>query len=95
MNYEILTSRWRCPGCSAAVRLYFSQAGGIEEGEGEEFTCDRVLCEFGHELPEYLVREAIESSDDEFYAAMERGGKVAEIWKVPDPDPDSVPEIDR
>lgn len=92
MNYEILTSRWRCPGCSASVRLYFSQVSDSEAEGVEEFTCDRVLCEFGHELPDYLIREVVESSDAEFYAAMERGGKVAEIWKAPDSDQDPIQE---
>lgn len=88
MKYEVLTSRWQCPECSSPVRLFFEQAAGVDETDSVEFVCNRAMCELGHELPEEISREAIEYSDDEFYAAMERGGKVAEVWRAPDSDQD-------
>lgn len=91
MNYEIITSRWHCPECNGRVRLYFQKSGSTEEEPSEEFTCDKVLCEDGHVIPEVDAQEMIELADEEFYGAMERGWKAAEIWVNPDPDQGMLP----
>lgn len=84
MNYEILSSRWSCPECSSGVRLLFAKSGSTDDEGSDEFVCGRVLCEAGHELPEDLTRDVIEMADQEFYAAMERGYKISEIWMAPE-----------
>jgi hypothetical protein len=85
MNYEIISPRWRCPECGVPVKLYFIQSAGTGEEASDEFVCNRVLCEAGHEIPEDLAQEMIGSADQEFYSAIERGAKVSEVWIAPDP----------
>lgn len=92
MNYEIISQRWRCPECSARIKLTFVQTGATTEEEPvEEFVCNRVLCEMGHDVQAELAQEMIETADQEFYATMERGVKVAEFWLAPDPAQEDPP----
>jgi hypothetical protein len=91
MTYEILTPRWTCPECGAALRLRFSQSGAVEEGEEAEYVCDQVTCSAGHAVPDDLVQEASRLADEEFYAAMERGYQVGQVWQAPAPQDESVP----
>lgn len=88
MTYQILTSRWRCPECGAGVRLFFSRSTAAPDENSEDFICDRVLCEMGHDLPDDIAQEAMQLSDDEFYAALERGEKISEVWNAPEVDQD-------
>lgn len=81
MNYEIITSRWLCQECGGAVRLHFSRSEAVLD----EFVCDGVACEEGHPIPdEMMAQEMIAQADEEFYAAMERGEQITQIWKAPE-----------
>lgn len=91
MTYEIITSRWRCPECNGRVRLYFNQHEAAEQEPAEEFICHKVLCEDGHVIPDADAQEMVELADEEFYGAMERGFKAAEIWVNPEPDQGMLP----
>lgn len=92
MNYEILTSRWVCAECGGPLRLYFSSSGSTDAESAQEFVCDRVLCAAGHQVSEEAAEEAVQNADEEFYAAMEKGYRVAEIWCVPDQQDGSLNE---
>ncbi len=91
MIYEIITSRWSCPECGAPLRLQFSENGSTEENSEPEYVCDRILCSAGHAVPDDLAEEAVRNSDQEFYAAMERGYQVGQVWQAPEPQDETVP----
>jgi hypothetical protein len=80
MNYEIITGRWRCQECGGPVRIHFSQSESVED----EFICDMVSCETGHQIMDEMAQEMMAVADEEFYAAMERGEQVAQVWKAPE-----------
>ena len=83
MNYEILTGRWPCPECDGPLRLTFSRRDSMDDEAPEEFVCDRVLCEQGHVISDQLAEEIILQADEEFYAPLERGHQVAQVWQAP------------
>lgn len=91
MNYEIISQRWRCPECAASIKLFFAPSGSTADETSDDFVCDRVLCEAGHEIHPDLAQEMIGAADQEFYAAMERGSKAAEVWLAPDPAQEDPP----
>jgi len=89
MQYEIVTSRWECPQCQSPLRLRFEPGAQNEETEEVEYLCEEVRCPTGCQLSPDLAQEAMVGADAEFYAAMEGGSKLGEVWQAPAPGQES------